>query len=309
MRNYLSDPFRGTVERRVLTPGESSLTIEQAAARKAIAAAGLEPKDIELMIVASFLADNVGGLNAVYLARDLGLRGQAWNTESACAGAMVGLQTACGLVRAGDYKNVLVVTSCCYSRDTDTRDTISWTVGDGAGAFVVERVPEGYGRLGQKALHTAVTIGALWYEDYITKEGKLWYRLVASDKAGQMIRDASETFLHACCRGALDDAGVELSDIDHFVFNTPTAWYSKFCARALGIDSERVINTYPKYANMGPALLPGNLYHAARENPIKSGDLVLMYSIGSVSSSGAMVMRWGDTALGPPPEPPEMVCD
>ncbi|HMJ16017.1 MAG TPA: 3-oxoacyl-[acyl-carrier-protein] synthase III C-terminal domain-containing protein, partial [Polyangiaceae bacterium] len=81
------------------------------------------------------------------------------------------------------------------------------------------------------------------------------------------------------------------------------------CARALGIDSERVINTYPKYANMGPALLPGNLYQAARENPIKKGDLVLMYSIGSVSSSGAMVVRWGDTALGTPPEPPEVVCD
>lgn len=309
MQRYLSDPFRGTVERRVLTPGEGSRTIELAAAKKAIAAAGMEPSDIELMIVASFLPDSFGLNNAAYVAQELDLKGQAWNLESACAGAMIGIQTACGLVKAGDYKNVLVVTSCCYSRDTDTRDTISWTAGDGAGAFLIERVEPGYGRLGQKAFHTGVTNGALWFENYVTNEGKLWFRLLASETAGKVIRDASETFLRKCCQGALDDAGLKLSDIDHFVFNTPTAWYSKFCARALGIDGERVTNTYPKYANMGPALLPANLFHAAREQPIKKGDRVLLYSIGSISSAGAMVVRWGDTALGTDPEPAEVVCD
>jgi 3-oxoacyl-[acyl-carrier-protein] synthase III len=309
MAQYLKDPFRGTVERRVLTPGESSLTLEKAAAEQALEAAGLAPEDVDLMIVVSFLPDSFGLNNAAFLARDLGLKRAAWNLETACAGANVALQTACGLVRAGDYDNVLVVVSCCYSRDTDTHDTISWTVGDGAGAFVIGKVKNGYGRLGQKSVHTGVTCGALWFENYVTPEGKLWFRLLASDSAGKLLRDTAKPFLLECCHGALEKADLQLSDVDHFVFNTPTAWYAKFCARSLGVDPERTIDMYPKYANIGPALLPANLFHAAREKRFKPDDIVLLYSIGSISSCGAMVMRWGDVALGHDPRPPELICD
>ncbi|HLV64410.1 MAG TPA: 3-oxoacyl-[acyl-carrier-protein] synthase III C-terminal domain-containing protein [Polyangiaceae bacterium] len=310
MAAYLNDPFRGTIERRVLAPGESSLTLETTVAKKAMAAAQLEPKDIDLLIVSSFLPDHFGCMDAPYVARDLGLRGMAFNLESACASAMVGLQTACGLVKSGQYRNVLVVASCTYSRDTDTRDTISWTSGDGAGAFVVSEVEKGYGRLGGKGIHTGGTCGKLWFENYARDDGTLWFRLLSSPDAGKALRDTAAEFLLECCHGALRDAGVTLNDIDHFVFNTPVAWYSKFCARTLGIDPERpIVNTYPKYANCGPALLTSNLYHAAREMPFKKGDLVLMYSVGSISSAGAIVVRWGDVALGPEPEPPEIVCD
>src|SRR5690606_38588582 len=166
MAAYLIDPFRGTIERRVRAPGESSLTLETTVAKKAMAAAQLEPKDIDLLIVSSFLPDHFECMDAQYVARDLGLRGMAFNLESACASAMVGLQTACGLVKSGQYRNVLVVASCTYSRDTDTRDTISWTSGDGAGAFVVSEVEKGYGRLGGKGIHTGGTCGKLWFENY-----------------------------------------------------------------------------------------------------------------------------------------------
>jgi 3-oxoacyl-[acyl-carrier-protein] synthase-3 len=310
MAHYLQDPFRGTVERRVLTPGESSLTLELGAARKAMAAAELEPSAVDVMIVSSFLPDQFGCMNAPYLARDLGLTGLAFNLESACSSAMIGLHTACAFVQSGQFKTALVVASCAYSRDTDTRNTISWTVGDGASAYVVSEVEPGYGRLGGKSVHTGETCGALWFENYVRDDASLWFRLVGTPEAGKLLRDTSVGHLLTCCNGALRDAGLSLGDIDHFVFNTPVAWYSKFCARTLGLPSNKpVINMYPKYGNMGPNLLGANLYHAAREFGIKKGDRILMYSVGSISSAGAMVLRWGDVALGPPPEPHTVVCD
>lgn len=310
MVHYLADPFRGTVERRVLTPGESSLTMELAAARKALGAAALEPSDVDVMIVSSFLPDHFGCMNAPYLARDLGLTGLAFNLESACSSAMIGLHTACALVQSGQFKTALVVASCAYSRDTDTENTISWTVGDGASAYVVSEVEPGYGRLGGKSVHTGATCGALWFENYARPDGSLWFRLVGDPNAGKILRDTSVDYLLSCCNGALEDAGMSLGDIDHFVFNTPVAWYSKFCARTLGIpEGKPIINMYPKYGNMGPNLLGANLYHAAGEFGFRKGDRILMYSVGSISSAGAMVLRWGDVALGPAPEPPTVVCD
>jgi len=310
MASYLADPFRGTVERRVLTEGETALTLEKRAAEKALAAAGMQATEIDLLIVASFLPDHFGAMNAAYLARDLGVLGMAFNMESACAGAMIGLHTACAMVEAGQYRNVMVVASCTYSRDTDTRDPISWTVGDGAGAFIVSDALPGTGRLGGKCIHTGDTCGALWFENYTREDGSLWFRLLADKQAGAKLRDTAQHYLKTCCEGALADAGLGIDDIDHFVFNTPLAWYSRFAARTLGVDGKRsVINMYPKYANIGPALLPANLYHAAREFDFKRGDKVLMYSVGSVSSAGAMVLTWGDVALGAPPDAPTQICD
>jgi 3-oxoacyl-[acyl-carrier-protein] synthase-3 len=95
-----------------------------------------------------------------------------------------------------------------------------------------------------------------------------------------------------------------LDEIDFFAFNTPTAWYANVCVRALGINPERTINLHERYANIGPMLPLTNLYHGAELGRIRENDLVLVYTIGSVSNAGASVMRWGDVALGPAPAPP-----
>jgi 3-oxoacyl-[acyl-carrier-protein] synthase III len=309
MGQYLADPFRGTVERRVLTAGENALGLELSVAKKVLSAAAMAPSDVDLMIVTSLLPDHFGAQDAAYLAKELGLNGMAFNLESACAGAMVGIDTASALIAAGHYRNALVVASCTYSRDTETKDVISWTIGDGAGAFVVGEVESGYGRLGGKAVHTGRTCGALWMENYVKPDGSLGFKLQSSPYAGKILRDAATEYLLRTCHGALEDARVGLEDIDAVVVNTPVAWYSKFCARTLGVDPAKVTNTYPRYANMGPVLLPVNLYYGIKELPIRKDDLVLMCSIGSVSSAAAMVMRWGDIRLGEEPQPAEILAD
>jgi 3-oxoacyl-[acyl-carrier-protein] synthase-3 len=301
MAPFLDDPFRGTVERRVLGPGQSFLSLVTRAAREALAAAAMAPGDVELLLSTAMLPETIGIGDAAYLARELGLRGTAWNFESACSGALVGLQMACALVRSGEYRNALVVVGCSYSRNAAETDSLGWTCGDGAAAFVVGPVAEGTGVLGIKSLHTAETCGSMTYELVAEPERAPRLLMKASPEAGRLLKATSESSLRAACEGAANAAGVSLEQIDFFVFNTPLAWYASFCAKMLGIALERTINTYPLYANTGPVLMPTNLYHAARAGRIKPGDLVLLYTIGSVSSAGAAVLRWGDVGLGPSP--------
>jgi 3-oxoacyl-[acyl-carrier-protein] synthase-3 len=262
----------------------------------------MSPEDIDLMIVSSLRPDTIGVGNAAYLSAELGLRGAAWNLETACSSSVVGLQTANAVIKAGDYRNVLVVTSCTYSRDADESDSLAWFLGDGAGAFVVcpSKGPDGV--LGSKTVHTADTCGAFYYDMIVGPDQVPRFRMNADAKATRVLRDSAMVYLRECCDGALDASNMRLSDIDFFVFNTPTAWYAKFCARAMGIDVSRTIDTYPLYANIGPALMPSNLYRAARSNKIRKGDVVLLYAIGSSSTASATVMRWGDVTLGPDPE-------
>lgn len=299
MAPYLEDPFRGTVERRVVGPGETALSLESAAARRALAAAGMTPNDVELMIVSSFQPDQLGVGNAAFLARELGLRRPAWNLETACSSSVVAFHTACGLVSAGQYRSVLVVASCTYSRNADDADSVSWFLGDGAGAIVVSRVAEGEGLLGMHTVPTTETCDTFYYA--MTPQASAPPRAVmqCTPQSGRILHESAEPQLRACCEGAAQRAGVRLADVDLLVCNTPTAWFSAFAARALGLDPGRTVSYFPRTGNIGCALMPVNLHAAAREGRLRRGDLVLLYSVGSVSTASAAVVRWGDVALGP----------
>ena len=302
MARYAGDPFRGARERRYLPAGGTALSLETAAAREALDVAGLGPEDVDLLICSSFLPDAAGVGGAAFLARELGLRGAAWNLESACSSALVGLQTACSLIASGQNRRVLVVTSCTYSRAVDEDDPISWGVGDAATAMVVSEVGEGAGLLGSHVVHSGDTCDTVAYHLETGADGEPRMRLRTASTTAQVLRGTSERYLRECCHGAAEKAGVDLGEIGHFVFNTPLAWYARFCARALGVDAERNLSVYPLYANAGPALMGLNLLHAAHWRNFNPGELVLFYTVGSVSSCGAAVLRWSDVALGSLPK-------
>ncbi|KYC37952.1 3-oxoacyl-ACP synthase [Scytonema hofmannii PCC 7110] len=299
MTPYLSDPFRGTVERRVLGADETSLTLSYKAARDALSAAKLSPKEIDLMLVATIFPEHIVPGNAAFLADKLGLQGAAWNIDSTCSNAIVALQSACALVRAGEYRNVLVVICTNYSYFTDENDTLSFLSGDGAGAFVVSSLKPNQGVLGTKIINTASTCGTFFNELTTDAQGKPRMFIRAGKGAGKVLGDTAVQLLQQCCFGALDAAGVTIDEINFFAFNTPTAWYAKLCTHALGVDFQRTIDLHDRYANIGPMFPLANLYHAAESGKIRENDLVLVYTIGSVSNAGASVMRWGDVALGP----------
>jgi 3-oxoacyl-[acyl-carrier-protein] synthase-3 len=308
MMPYLSDPFRGTVQRRILDPGESSLTLEERAARDALDAANLTPDDVDLMIVASVWPEQIGFGNAAFLAQKLGLQGAAWNLDGACGVTQVALQTACALVRTGEYRNVLVVISCTYSRFVDEDDTVSWFLGDGAGAFVVGSLEYNQGILSTKTVHTSVLNDIVCLKMTEDRQGNPRIRMKLDKDAKKVFSEAAVGLLHTCCEGAVAAAGLSLEQIDFFLFNTATAWFASFATRVLGIDPERTLNLYPQYANIGPVLTVANLYHAARLGKIRENNLVLVYGFGAAGAASANVMRWSNVTLGPAPiSEPELI--
>jgi 3-oxoacyl-[acyl-carrier-protein] synthase-3 len=235
------------------------------------------------------------------VARELGFTGEAWNLETACSGSVVGLRTAAALVRSGEHRRVLVTTSCNYSRTAVESDTLSWFVGDGGAAMIVEAAEPGRGYLGGKVVQTAATCGTWYYALEASDGGAARIAMRAAPGTGRVLSRTAPIYLRECVEGALARAGVRLEDVAFFVFNTPTAWFAEFAVRELGISAERTISTYPKFANTGPMLMPTNLYFAAAADRIRAGDVVLLFSIGSVSSAAAIVLRWGDVSLGPSP--------
>jgi 3-oxoacyl-[acyl-carrier-protein] synthase-3 len=297
MQPYLDDPFRGAVERRVLAPGESVLSMETRAAKEALEVANLAIDEIDLIIVASFLPDQIGVGNAPHVARELGARCAAWNLETACSGSVVGFQTACNLVRGGDYRNVLVVVSCSYTRHAQKDDPITWFLGDGAGAFVVGSVADGLGYLGGHSMHSADTCGT-WSYELEVEDGAPRVIMRASPKTGAVMAATATPHVRTACSAAAQAAGVELKDISLFVFHTAVPWFSAFAARALEVDPQKTICTNRYYGNTSAALMPANLLHAAHQGRIRRGDLVLVQSVGAASSAGAAIMRWNEPALG-----------
>jgi len=300
MAPYLDDPFRGAVERRVLGGGETTAGLELEAARAALDALELDAAALDLVLSVSFLGDHIGIGNAVFVAGELAVACPAWNLETACSGALYALDTACALVQSGRYRRVLVTISCAYSRVSEPTSTLAWSAGDGAAALIVGAVPEGHGLLSVAGINTAPTRFALRYELALAAGGPA-VRMAVEPAAGRLLRDTAEEYLRRCCDEALARAGVGVADVDFFVVNTPTAWYADFCARALGFARERTIDTHPLYANLGPALLPVNLHHAAATRRIRPGDLVLLYAVGSVSTARAAVVRWAPAGIGPLP--------
>ena len=141
-----------------------------------------------------------------------------------------------------------VPTACVRAKTTP----LGWFLGDGGGSFIVGPVDDASGLLGAFARHTADTCGT-WYHEISTAPAAPRIEMRASRTTGRVMRRSAEPHLLECCRGALADADIELGDIDCFVPHTPTAWFADFAAEALGFPRERTVDTYPLYANVGPA--------------------------------------------------------
>ena len=303
IKPYLSDPFKGSVERRALGPGESSISMGYDAACKALTAAKISLNDIDLILVSSMFAKHTEEGDAAYLAKELGYNGPAWNINSMCASAMISLHTAWSFIQSGTYRNVLVVTSCTYSRFFDEKSTLSFFVGDGAAAFVVTCLEQGQGIIGTKIVNTHQGCGTFFNEMSQSEDGGVRLLVKTSVNAGKLIPSLTKKYLRECCFGVLKETGITIEEIDFFVSFNATAWYNNFFVRELGIDPQKTIDIYSQYTNISTVSTLANLYHSAQLNKIRPGDLVFVYNHGFVASSIALVMRWGDVALGPAPAP------
>lgn len=302
MAPYLDDPFRGSVERRVLGPGENAHSMEAAAVQRLLDAAGLTPADIDLVLVSCLFPDQYVLGDAIGFAAQLGFACPCYNVESACGVSVADLVMGCAMVEAGRARRVLVVTACTYSRSADADNPMSLTSGDGASAFLISPVPEGRGLLAWKGFTTLESATSFGYDIVPDPVQKYMLKMFATPDAGRALEACALKYLPAACHGALAAAGLTVDDLDFAVLPTPTAWFAEFGRTMLGLSPDQVIDTYPRFANTGPVLMPQNLYYAARAGRIQPGDNVLLFTLGSMSTTGAAVMRMDELLLAPDDE-------
>lgn len=306
MKRYLNDPFFGSIARRVVSKNEGSTELGIEAARRVLAVSGVSPDQVDGLIAVSMFPDRVGSGDAGFIAQALGLQGGAFNIDATCNGSMSALLTACAWVQAGIKKQFLVVTTSVLSRAIDADDVTLRLCGDASAAFLVGSVENGFGLLGAESLNTSKTCGTWLLDTVEIRKGDPTagqrIRLRVDPSISHVLRATAQPYLVSMAKGALAKAGLTLKDIDFVIINTPTAWHAEFSANVLGIELNRIVNTFKQVANIGPVLIPFNAYTAAINGLIKYGDTVLFYGFGGQAEASAAIFRWPHVVLASPPK-------
>ncbi len=304
MAPYLDDVFRGTRRRRVLAPGENAHDLEEGAVRRLFEATGLSPKDIDLVMVSCLFPDQYVLGDAIGLAERMGFACPCINVESACGVAIADLGMAAALVETGRMRRVLIVTACTYSRSADPDNPMSLTSGDGAAAMLVSAVPAGHGLRSWKSYTTLESARAFDYAIDPDPVQRYMLKMLPNREAGRALEACALKYLPLACGEALRAAGLGIDRVRFAALTTPTAWFADFASRVLGLPREAIADTYPETANTGPVLMPQNLYEGARRGLFGPGDDVLLFTLGSMSTSGAAVVRMSEMILAPEGEEP-----
>lgn len=282
----------GIRSRRVASEEETTADLAAAASRSALAGAGLEPDDVDLVVLATATPDQTFPSTATRVQNKLGMRrGYAYDIQAVCSGFLYALASADGQLRTGAAQRCLVVGAETFSRILDWSDrTTAVLFGDGAGAVALEAAQaqrDSSGLLAVK-LHSD---GA--YNDLLYVDGG-----VASGRIGHVRMQGREVFRHAVrnlessAQEVLDEAGVSVDEVDWVVPHQANIRIIHRAADSLGIPREKVIVTIEEHANTSAASIPLALSAAQADGRIKRGDLLLLQAMGGGLTWGAALLRW-----------------
>jgi 3-oxoacyl-[acyl-carrier-protein] synthase III len=284
----------GIKRRHVAAAGETTSDMALQAARAAIAAAGVEPNDIDLVLVATTTPDKVFPATACILQRKLGMtRGAAMDVQAVCSGFVFGLDIADRYIRTGGGTTVLVVGAETMSRILDWNDRSTAVLfGDGAGAVVLQASKEqgivsthihSDGRL-EETLHVPYGVSS-GYEQmsagraYIVMQGNAVFRKAVS-------------MLDSIARETLDGNGISKKDLDWLVPHQANMRIITAAARKFGLPMERVVVTVDDHANTSAASIPLALDIAVRDGRIKRGELLLLEAFGAGLTWASALIRY-----------------
>ena len=285
----------GIKERRIAAKGELTSTMGTAAARAALATAGIDPKDIDLIVLATSTPDQTFPATAVTIQADLGItQGAAFDVQAVCSGFVFALTTADNYLKSGEFRRALVIGSEAFSRilDWDDRGTCV-LFGDGAGAIVVEAEMQNGSTADRGVLASCLRSDGRYRDKLYVDGGPS-----TTGTVGCVRMDGPEVFRHAVTKisevinATLQKAGYAASDIDWFVPHQANKRILDGAARKLGLAPERIVITVDKHANTSAASIPLALDAACRDGRIKKGDLVLMEAMGGGFTWGAVLVRW-----------------
>ncbi len=288
----------GIRERRFAEPGTGSSDLGVIAAQRALDAANIAPRDLELIICATYTPDMAFPSNACIIQEAIGAKpAAAFDLQAACSGFVYALVTAAQYVIAGNLRYALVVAAEINSTIVDPADQkVTPLFGDGAGAVVVGRVTDGSGLLGFHlgadggggGLFLMPAGGSRRPSTFETVEAREHYIKMDGPSLFRFGVDA----LVQSSRNALDRAGLSVEDVDLFVPHQANLRIIDAGLERLGIPRERTLITLDRFANTAAASIPIALDDAVRSQRLTPGMTVLLTGFGAGLTWGSTVLRW-----------------
>jgi 3-oxoacyl-[acyl-carrier-protein] synthase III len=288
----------GIKERRYAADGETTATLSVNASRDALAVAGLEPDEIDLVIVGTCSPDFYMPATAVLVAHQLGARRAAgFDLMAACSGFVFSLASATSFIRSGMYRNVLVIGSELLSRFLDFKDRNTCVLfGDGAGAVVLSASDQPGGLLGLDMYSDGSGVNGIIFpaggsacptSPQTLAEGGHYVHMLGKEVYKYATRQLAES-----SQAALRDAGLSVDDVDQFVFHQANLRIIESVQRAVGIPEEKTYLNIAKYGNTSAASVPMALVEAVADGRVKVGDRILMAAFGAGYTAGAAIIEW-----------------
>ena len=285
----------GIRNRYIAGEGETTATLATEAARNALTAAGIDPAEVGLIVLATATPDQTFPASATQVQHALGCNGGiAFDVAAVCSGFLYALAVADSMLKTGMAKTAVVIGSETFSRILDWEDRTTCVLfGDGAGAMVLqaqevdETDPRAPGIIAT-SLHADGRHNELLYVDGGPS---------TTGTVGKLRMRGKEVFRHAVTnladvlRKVLADAGIDSADLDWVVPHQANARILDATARKLGLPAEKVIVTVDRHANTSAASVPLAYDTAVRDGRIKPGDLVMFEAMGGGFTWGASLAR------------------
>ena len=282
----------GIRNRYFVGEGENTATLATAAARRALEAAGLEGKDIGLIVLATATPNNTFPATATQVQHALGANGGiAFDVAAVCSGFLYALGVADSMLRTGMARRALVIGAETFSRILDFEDRTTCVLfGDGAGAIVLEArdvAEDGPGILFTKLHADGQHCDLLYVDGGPSTTGTV----------GKVRMKGREVFRHAVTnladvlRETLEGTGFSADDVAWVVPHQANQRIIDATARKLGLSPERVVVTVDQHANTSAASVPLALDTAVRDGRIKPGELIVLEAMGGGFTWGASLIR------------------